>query len=102
MLRELATLRRALPVRRLRARRAGCSCAIELVRDKKTQGAARRAGDRADLHRVRARAACSTMAYAPSFRIQPALTIDEATARNGLAILREVFDVVEREGLWRS
>ena len=41
------------------------------------------------------------MSYAPSFRIQPALTIDEATAKNGLAILREVFDLVEREGWWR-
>ena len=41
------------------------------------------------------------MAYAASFRIQPALTIDEATARNGVAILREVFDLVERERLWQ-
>ena len=32
------------------------------------------------------------MAYAASFRIQPALTIDEGTAKNGVAILREVFD----------
>ena len=39
---------------------------------------------------------------ARSFRIQPALTIDEATAKNGVAILREVFDVVERERLWQS
>ena len=42
------------------------------------------------------------MAYAPSFRIQPALTIDEATARNGVAILREVFDWVAAERLWQS
>jgi 4-aminobutyrate aminotransferase-like enzyme len=42
------------------------------------------------------------MAYAASFRIQPSLTIDEATARNGVEILREVFDVVERENLWRA
>ena len=41
-----------------------------------------------------------TMSYAASFRIQPPLTIDEATARNGLAILREVFDLVARERLW--
>jgi 4-aminobutyrate aminotransferase-like enzyme len=43
-----------------------------------------------------------TMAYAPSFRIQPALTIDAATARNGVEILREVFDLVERERLWQA
>jgi hypothetical protein len=42
------------------------------------------------------------MAYAASFRIQPSLTIDAATARNGVAILREVFDLVERERLWRA
>jgi hypothetical protein len=27
----------------------------------------------------------------------PALTMDEAMAKNGLAVLREVFDQVERE-----
>ena len=42
-----------------------------------------------------------TMAYAPSFRIQPALTIDEATAANGVAILREVFDLVKDQNLWQ-
>jgi 4-aminobutyrate aminotransferase / (S)-3-amino-2-methylpropionate transaminase / 5-aminovalerate transaminase len=43
-----------------------------------------------------------TMAYAASFRIQPALTIDASTAKNGVEILREVFDVVERERLWQA
>ena len=42
-----------------------------------------------------------TMAYSPRFRIQPPLTTDEATAMNGLAILKEVFDLVERETWWR-
>jgi 4-aminobutyrate aminotransferase-like enzyme len=42
------------------------------------------------------------MAYAASFRIQPALTIDEATAKNGVEILKEVFDVVERERIWQA
>jgi 4-aminobutyrate aminotransferase-like enzyme len=42
-----------------------------------------------------------TMAYAPSFRIQPPLTTDEATIRNGVAILEEVFDEVARAGWWR-
>jgi 4-aminobutyrate aminotransferase-like enzyme len=41
-----------------------------------------------------------TMSYAASFRIQPALTIDESTARNGIEILREVFDFIMRERLW--
>jgi 4-aminobutyrate aminotransferase-like enzyme len=41
-----------------------------------------------------------TMAYAPSFRIQPAITIDESTAANAVAILREVFDLVLAERIW--
>ena len=38
-----------------------------------------------------------TMSYAASFRLQPALTIDEATALGGLAILSEVFEQADRE-----
>jgi 4-aminobutyrate aminotransferase-like enzyme len=41
------------------------------------------------------------MSYSASFRIQPPLTTDEATARNGLEILREVFDTVARDGWWK-
>ena len=41
-----------------------------------------------------------TMAYSASFRIQPALTLDEGTARNVLEVLREVFDLIEREDAW--
>jgi hypothetical protein len=36
------------------------------------------------------------------FRIQPALTIDRSTASNGIAVLREVFDLVKRERLWEA
>ena len=43
-----------------------------------------------------------TMAYSASFRLQPALTLDEATARNGLAILAEVFDLVSRDAWWKT
>jgi len=32
--------------------------------------------------------------------LQPALTIDEATTKNGLAILGEVFEVATREKWW--
>ena len=42
-----------------------------------------------------------TMAYTASFRIQPALTIDAATAKNALAVLAEVFDLVARDGWWK-
>jgi len=79
----------------------GLMLRMELVKDKKTkEKLPKRVTERIFTEAVRR--GLLTMAYAASFRIQPALTIDEATARNGLAILREVFDAVEREGLWRS
>src|SRR5262249_37715430 len=67
---------------------------LELVTDKKTkEPLPRRVTERIFTECVRR--GLLAMSYAASFRIQPALTIDEATARNGLAILAEVFDTVE-------
>jgi 4-aminobutyrate aminotransferase/(S)-3-amino-2-methylpropionate transaminase len=42
-----------------------------------------------------------TMAYAPSFRIQPAMTIDKGTVDNVVAILEEVFTLADREN-WKN
>ncbi|MBC7386672.1 MAG: aspartate aminotransferase family protein [Cryobacterium sp.] len=42
-----------------------------------------------------------TMAYASSFRIQPAMTIDKGTVDEVIQILREVFDFVEKDGFWK-
>ena len=42
------------------------------------------------------------MSYAASFRIQPAMTIDEGTVDQVVAILDEVFTVVGREGIWKQ
>jgi 4-aminobutyrate aminotransferase/(S)-3-amino-2-methylpropionate transaminase len=42
-----------------------------------------------------------SMVYSPSFRVNPPLTIDEATASNALAILDEVFALVSKQGSWR-
>ena len=79
---------------------AGLLIRMELVKDKKTkEPLPRRVTERIFTEAVKR--GLLTMAYSASFRIQPALTIDEATARNGVAILREVFDLVERERLWR-
>jgi 4-aminobutyrate aminotransferase / (S)-3-amino-2-methylpropionate transaminase / 5-aminovalerate transaminase len=80
---------------------AGLLLRVELVSDKKTKAPLpRRVTERIFTEAVRR--GLLTMAYAASFRIQPALTIDEATARNGVEILREVFDLVEREKIWRA
>jgi 4-aminobutyrate aminotransferase-like enzyme len=80
---------------------AGLFLRVELVRDKKTkEPLPRRITERIFTECVRR--GLLTMSYSPHFRIQPPLTTDEATAKNGLAILREVFDLVEREGWWRG
>jgi 4-aminobutyrate aminotransferase/(S)-3-amino-2-methylpropionate transaminase len=83
------------------AQGAGLFLRVELVKDKKTkEPLPRQVTER--IFQECVKRGLLTMSYAASFRIQPALTIDEATALNGLAILAEVFDAVEREGLWRS
>ena len=42
-----------------------------------------------------------SMVYNPHFRINPALSIDRATAETGLGILDEVFGLVARERSWQ-
>jgi 4-aminobutyrate aminotransferase-like enzyme len=80
---------------------AGLFLRVELVKDKKTrEPLPRKVTER--IFQECVKRGLLTMAYAASFRIQPALTIDQATARNGLAILADVFDAVEREGYWRA
>ncbi len=75
---------------------SGLFIRIELVADRKTKQPLPRAVTERIFQECCKRGLL-TMAYAASFRIQPALTIDEATAKNGIAILREVFDLVVRE-----
>jgi 4-aminobutyrate aminotransferase-like enzyme len=79
----------------------GLFLGVELVRDKRTKEPLSRKATRAIFDEC-VRRGLLTMAYAPSFRLQPALTIDLATARNGLAVLREAFDHVKRTGLWET
>jgi 4-aminobutyrate aminotransferase-like enzyme len=77
----------------------GLFLGMELVRDKKTKQPLSRNVTRRIFDEC-VRRGLLTMAYAPSFRLQPALTIDRATAMNGVAVLREVFDRVKEGRLW--
>ncbi|MFT3775013.1 MAG: aspartate aminotransferase family protein [Minicystis sp.] len=79
----------------------GLFMGVELVRDKKTKEPISRKVTRRIFDACVQRGLL-TMAYAPSFRIQPALTIDLATAKNGLAVLREVFDELKTSGQWEA
>jgi 4-aminobutyrate aminotransferase-like enzyme len=83
------------------ARGRGMFLALELVRDKETrEPLAKAAAER--VYRACLERGLLTMAYAPRVRLQPALTLDAATMRNGVAVLREVFDLMEQEGWWKT
>lgn len=100
MLRELAPFVDDYPfVGEVRGR--GLLAAVELVRSKRTKEPLSTNVTR------RIYEACVTrgllaMTYAPRVRLQPPLTIDATTASNGVAILREVFDLAKREHWWEQ
>jgi 4-aminobutyrate aminotransferase / (S)-3-amino-2-methylpropionate transaminase / 5-aminovalerate transaminase len=79
---------------------AGLFLRMELVKDKASKEPLPRAVTER-IFKECVRRGLLTMAYAASFRIQPALTIDEATAKNALALLAEVFDEATRAGWWK-
>jgi 4-aminobutyrate aminotransferase-like enzyme len=79
----------------------GLFIGIDLVRDKRTKEplsarATRRLFDEC------LRRGLLTMAYSARLRLQPALTIDEATALSGIGILAEAFDAIEHDGTWEA
>ncbi len=78
----------------------GMLLAIELVRDRATREPIAPAAARA-IFAACVRRGLLAMTYAPRVRLQPALTLDAATARNAADILREVFDHAEATGLWK-
>jgi 4-aminobutyrate aminotransferase-like enzyme len=78
----------------------GLFLSVELVRDKATKEPLSSAAARRIFLECVQRGLL-TMSYSPHFRIQPALTMDLGTARNGIAVLREVFDTLDAEELRR-
>jgi 4-aminobutyrate aminotransferase / (S)-3-amino-2-methylpropionate transaminase / 5-aminovalerate transaminase len=79
----------------------GLFLGVELVKDKKTKEPLSRKVT-ARLFDECVKRGLLSMVYAPSFRIQPPLTIDRGTAENAVAILREVFDLCKTEGFWQG
>ena len=82
-------------------RGAGLFLGVELVKDKGTKEPLSRRATRR-LFDEAVRRGLFTMVYAPSLRLQPALTLDQDTALNGVAILRDVFDWALRERCWED
>jgi 4-aminobutyrate aminotransferase-like enzyme len=79
----------------------GLMLGVELVKDKKTkEPLSRKVTD--EIFHACVRRGLLTMAYSPHFRLQPAITIDESTALEGIGILEEVFDEVLRARAWEA
>lgn len=78
----------------------GMFLAIEMVKDKKTREPVSPACAKS-VYDACIQRGLLTMAYAPRIRLQPSLTLDEGTAANAAAILREVFQLCEKEG-WKA
>ncbi len=77
----------------------GLLLGIEMVRDRKTREPIS-AGVMKDVYLSGLRRGLLAMTYSPRIRLQPALTIDEASADEALGLLAEVFGELERSGRW--
>jgi len=78
----------------------GLMIGVELVKDRLTKEPLDRAVCARIFHECVKRGLIS-MVYAPHFRVNPALSIDKATAETALGILDEVFTLIGRDGRWR-
>jgi 4-aminobutyrate aminotransferase / (S)-3-amino-2-methylpropionate transaminase / 5-aminovalerate transaminase len=81
-------------------RGAGLLIGIELVKDRTTREPLDTSFTRRIFEECLRRGLLA-MAYTPHVRLQPALTIDEGTALEGLAVLDEVLGELTRGGGWR-
>jgi 4-aminobutyrate aminotransferase-like enzyme len=77
----------------------GLMLRIELVRDRHHQVPMSKNACRLLFHAL-LRRGLLTMATSPHLRLQPALTLDEDSARTGAALLRDAFAEAWREGWW--
>ncbi|NBT57784.1 aminotransferase class III-fold pyridoxal phosphate-dependent enzyme, partial [bacterium] len=82
-------------------RGAGLFLAIEMVKDKETKEPLPKKICQ-QIFMEHLKRGLLTMSYAPSFRIQPSMTIDEGTVDHSVAIMEEVFNWVEKERLWEK
>ncbi|HWX23778.1 MAG TPA: aminotransferase class III-fold pyridoxal phosphate-dependent enzyme, partial [Vicinamibacteria bacterium] len=78
----------------------GLLIGLELVKDRKTKEPLSKAVCVRMFQECLKRGLVS-MVYNPHFRVNPALSIDAASAEAALGILDEVFTLVGREGHWR-
>lgn len=82
-------------------RGAGLFIAIEMVKDKKTREPVdKKVSQRVFMECLKR--GLLTMAYEPSFRIQPAMTLDEATVDHAVAIIDEVYRDAAEKGWWKA
>jgi 4-aminobutyrate aminotransferase / (S)-3-amino-2-methylpropionate transaminase / 5-aminovalerate transaminase len=81
-------------------RGAGLFLGIEMVKDKQTKEPLSKVATQRVFQECLKRGLL-TMSYAASFRIQPAMTIDSGTIDHAVAILTEVYDLMDKEGFWR-
>ncbi len=99
MLRRLEDMKARYPfVGDVRGR--GLFLSIEMVRDRRTKEPVASAVMQ-ELYRAGIRRGLLAMTYTPHIRLQPALTVSEGAALEGLGILEELFADLEQRGTWR-
>jgi len=82
------------------ARGRGLFLGIEMVKDKRTREPISTLACQ-QIFNACLKRGLLTMGYAPSFRIQPAMTIDNATVDHAVEVLDEVFRIAENEN-WKD
>lgn len=79
----------------------GLLIGIEMVKDKKTKEPMVKSATKRIFLQCMQRGLL-TMAYAPSFRIQPSMIVDKNTCDTVVDILEDVYNSVEKEGYWKD